>query len=212
MKLSASIEGRQSKLASRAIRMAVLLSVVMVFAGCETIRAFMARDLEEEDFVIGQLYVDELVVETPVIAAPVKMEPAKAKSTNALGLEYSADDNAALYEAINSWLGVPYRYGGTDRSGIDCSAFVGTIYRDVYGVALHRSSNEMLADVKLVSRDKLREGDILFFTNSKGKVSHVGIYLKDGLFAHASTSNGVSVSRVDDTYWSNHFYKGGRVK
>ena len=212
MKLSASIEERRSKLASRAIRMAMLLSVVMVFAGCETIRAFMARDLEEEDFVIGQLYVDELVVETPVIAAPVKVEPAKAKSTNALGLEYSADDNAALYEAINSWLGVPYRYGGTDRSGIDCSAFVGTIYRDVYGVALHRSSNEMLADVKLVSRDKLREGDILFFTNSKGKVSHVGIYLKDGLFAHASTSNGVSVSRVDDTYWSNHFYKGGRVK
>ncbi len=212
MKLSASIEERRSKLASRAIRMAVLLGVVMVFAGCETIRAFMARDLEEEDFVIGQLYVDELVVETPVIAAPVKVEPAKAKSTNALGLEYSADDNAALYEAINSWLGVPYRYGGTDRSGIDCSAFVGTIYRDVYGVALHRSSNEMLADVKLVSRDKLREGDILFFTNSKGKVSHVGIYLKDGLFAHASTSNGVSVSRVDDTYWSNHFYKGGRVK
>lgn len=212
MKLSASIEERRSKLASRAIRMAVLLSVVVLFAGCETIRAFMARDLEEEDFVIGQLYVDELVVETPVIAAPVKVEPAKAKSTNALGLEYSADDNAALYEAINSWLGVPYRYGGTDRSGIDCSAFVGTIYRDVYGVALHRSSNEMLADVKLVSRDKLREGDILFFTNSKGKVSHVGIYLKDGLFAHASTSNGVSVSRVDDTYWSNHFYKGGRVK
>lgn len=212
MKLSASIEGGRSTLAARAIRMAVLLSVVVLFAGCETIRAFMARDLEEEDFVIGQLYVDELVVETPVIAAPVKVEPAKAKSTNALGLEYSADDNAALYEAINSWLGVPYRYGGTDRSGIDCSAFVGTIYRDVYGVALHRSSNEMLADVKLVSRDKLREGDILFFTNSKGKVSHVGIYLKDGLFAHASTSNGVSVSRVDDTYWSNHFYKGGRVK
>lgn len=212
MKLSASIEERRSKLASRAIRMAMLLSVVVLFAGCETIRAFMARDLEEEDFVIGQLYVDELVVETPVIAAPVKVEPAKTKSTNALGLEYSADDNAALYEAINSWLGVPYRYGGTDRSGIDCSAFVGTIYRDVYGVALHRSSNEMLADVKLVSRDKLREGDILFFTNSKGKVSHVGIYLKDGLFAHASTSNGVSVSRVDDTYWSNHFYKGGRVK
>ena len=212
MKLSASIEGGRSTLAARAIRMAMLLSVVVLFAGCETIRAFMARDLEEEDFVIGQLYVDELVVETPVIAAPVKVEPAKAKSTNALGLEYSADDNAALYEAINSWLGVPYRYGGTDRSGIDCSAFVGTIYRDVYGVALHRSSNEMLSDVKLVSRDKLREGDILFFTNSTGKVSHVGIYLKDGLFAHASTSNGVSVSRVDDTYWSNHFYKGGRVK
>ena len=70
----------------------------------------------------------------------------------------------------------------------------------------------MLRDVTLITKDKLAEGDILFFTNSKGKVSHVGIYLKDGLFAHASTTAGVCVSRIDDSYWSRHFYKGGRVK
>jgi lipoprotein Spr len=69
----------------------------------------------------------------------------------------------------------------------------------------------MLRDVTPISRTQLVEGDILFFTNSKGKVSHVGIYLREGLFAHASTSNGVSVSRLDDTYWTKHFYKGGRV-
>ena len=82
----------------------------------------------------------------------------------------------------------------------------------VYGVTLHRSANDMLRDVTLISKSQLREGDILFFTNSKGKVSHVGIYLKENLFAHSSTSNGVSVSRLDNVYWTKHFYKGGRVK
>lgn len=180
---------------------------------CQSLKQFMARDLEDEDFIIGQLYVDEMVQETPVINHPVppKTQQSADGCNNALGLKCNDDDNAALYEAVNSWLGVPYRYGGTDRTGIDCSAFVGTVYKDVYGVTLHRSANEMLRDVTLITKPQLKEGDLVFFTNSKGKVSHVGIYLKEGLFAHSSTSNGVSVSRLDDTYWSRHFYKGGRV-
>lgn len=186
----------------------------LFLTGCQSLKQFMARDLEDEDFIIGQLYVDEVVQETPVINRPVQPKP-KANPddcSNALGLKCSDDDNAALYEEVNAWLGVPYRYGGTDRNGIDCSAFVGTVYKDVYGMTLHRSANDMLRDVTLISKEQLKEGDIVFFTNSKGKVSHVGIYLKDGLFAHSSTSNGVSVSRLEDTYWSRHFYRGGRVK
>ena len=171
----------------------------------------MSRDLEDEDFIIGQLYVDEMVKETPVIAQRVE-KTRQGKEKNALGLTYSAGDNQQLYEAINSWLGVPYKYGGTDRDGIDCSAFVGTIYRQVYGINLNRTANDMLRDVKLISKSQLKEGDLVFFTNSKGKVSHVGIYLKEDLFAHSSTSNGVSVSRLDNSYWQKHFYKGGRVK
>ena len=159
----------------------VALAASLSLTGCSALKNFLSRDLEDEDFIIGQLYVDEVVKET-------------------------------LYETVNSWLGVPYKYGGTDRNGIDCSAFVGTVFRQVYGVELHRTANDMLRDVSLISRSELREGDILFFTNSKGKVSHVGIYMKEGLFAHASTSNGVSVSRLDDTYWTKHFYKGGRIK
>lgn len=194
----------------------LLLCAALLMSGCQSLRNFMARDLEDEDFIIGQLYVDERVEEVPVIASPVKPKPQKTRDgrdcNNALGLECNDSDNAALYEAVNSWLGVPYRYGGTDRNGIDCSAFVGRIYKDVYGITLHRTANDMLSDVRLIGHNQLKEGDILFFTNSNGKVSHVGIYLKDGLFAHSSTSNGVSVSRVDDIYWSKHFYKGGRVK
>ncbi|MBP3763666.1 MAG: C40 family peptidase [Bacteroidales bacterium] len=189
----------------------LLAAATLLFAGCDALKTFLNRDLAEEDFIIGQLYVDEMVKETPVIARPVAA-PSNPSRSNPLGLDYSPDDNQQLYQAINSWLGVPYKYGGTDRSGIDCSAFVGTIYKQVYGVTLHRSANDMLRDVTLIPKSQLREGDILFFTNSKGKVSHVGIYLKEQLFAHASTSNGVSVSRLDNTYWTKHFYKGGRVK
>lgn len=195
-------------------RLAYIILTALLLTGCTNLRQFMARDLEDEDFIIGQLYVDEVVQETPVIAEPVKPKPKQNPTdcNNALGLKCNDSDNAALYEAVNSWLGVPYKYGGTDRNGIDCSAFVGTIYRQVYNVNLHRTANDMLKDVKLIAKAQLREGDLVFFTNSKGKVSHVGIYLKDGLFAHSSTSNGVSVSRLEDTYWSKHFYKGGRVK
>ena len=196
-----------------AIRFTLYIAGLLGFAlltGCDAVRTFMSQDLEEEDFVIGQLYVDEMVKETPVIAHPV--ERVKGVKGNALGLTYDEGDNIVLYEAVNSWLGVPYKYGGTDRGGIDCSAFVGMIYKEVYGVTLKRTANDMLNDVTLYGKGQLKEGDILFFTNSKGKVSHVGIYLKEGLFAHASTSNGVSVSRVEDTYWSRHFYKAGRVK
>lgn len=193
----------------------IVLTLPVLLSGCQSLQQFMSRDLEDEDFIIGQLYVDEVVHETPVIDRPVAATTttsATASKSNALGLTYSPDDNAALYETVNSWLGVPYRYGGTDRNGIDCSAFVGVVYRQVYGVNLHRTANDILRDVELIGKSHLREGDILFFTNSKGKVSHVGIYLKDGLFAHSSTSNGVSVSRLEDKYWQKHFYKGGRVK
>ncbi|MBQ8704375.1 MAG: C40 family peptidase [Bacteroidales bacterium] len=194
----------------------LLSAALFTLTGCEMLRNFMARDLEDEDFIIGQLYADERVDEVPVIATPVQAEPRRkadgSECNNALGLRCEDGDNAVLYETVNSWLGVPYLYGGTDRNGIDCSAFVGTVYSHVYGITLHRTANDMLRDVTLIGKGDLREGDLLFFTNSKGKVSHVGIYLKDNLFAHASTSNGVSVSRLDNTYWTNHFYKGGRVK
>lgn len=195
-------------------RLLIILSATLLLTSCKSLQQFMSRDLEDEDFVIGQLYVDEVVRETPVIARPVAApsEPSAAAKSNPLGLAYSPNDNNALYELVNSWLGVPYLYGGNDRNGIDCSAFVGIIYRQIYGVNLHRSSNDMLRDVELIGRSQLREGDILFFTNSKGKVAHVGVYLKDNLFAHSSTSNGVSVSSLEDSYWQKHFYKGGRVK
>ena len=169
----------------------------------------MERDLEEEDYSMGELYVDEYVNEVPYVPTPSD-DARRSGNVNALGIEREPGDNDELYNAIQAWMGTPYRYGGNDKNGVDCSAFVGHIYREVYGIDLHRVSHDMQQDVTLISKSELREGDIVFFTNSKGRVSHVGIYLKNGLFAHSSTSRGVIISRLDDSHWRKHFYRGGR--
>lgn len=188
----------------------LILVVPIFFSSCETIKKFMSQDLEEEDFAVGELYVDEYVKEVPFVPTPSE-EAMEQGRVNSLGIERSEGDNERLYDAIQSWIGTPYLYGGTSRDGIDCSAFVGQIYKEVYDIRLHRVANDIQLDVTLISKSELKEGDIVFFTNSKGRVSHVGIYLKDDMFAHSSTSRGVIISRLGDSYWSKHFYKGGHV-
>ena len=192
-------------------KISLFLLTLLLFTSCETVRSFLNRDLEEEDYSVGELYVDEYVAEVPYVPTP-SADAKAAGRVNALGIERTAGDNEQLYDAIEAWMGTPYKYGGTTKEGVDCSAFVGHIYREVYQKRLHRVSNDIQQDVTLITKSELREGDILFFTNSKGRVSHVGIYLKDGLFVHSSTSQGVIISRLDDSYWSKHFYKGGRIK
>ena len=191
-------------------KISLIFLSIFLFTSCEAVRNFLSRDLEEEDYSVGQLYVDEYVSEVPYVPTP-SAEANAAGRVNALGIERSPDDNEQLYDAIEAWMGTPYKYGGTTKEGVDCSAFVGHIYQEVYQRRLHRVANDMQQDARLITKSELREGDIVFFTNSKGRVSHVGIYLKDGLFVHSSTSRGVIISRLDDSYWSKHFYKGGRV-
>jgi len=185
------------------------LATLLLFASCESVKRFINQDLEEEDFTMGELYADEYVKEVPYVPTP-SAEARRSGNVNALGIEREPGDNEELYNAIQDWMGTPYRYGGTDKNGVDCSAFVGHIYRQVYGLNLHRVANDIQLDLDPVSKSQLSEGDVVFFTNSKGRVSHVGIYLKNGLFAHSSTSRGVIISRLDECYWSKHFHKGGR--
>jgi len=189
----------------------LLLVAALSFSSCDAVKRFLSTDLEEEDYSLGELYVDEYVKEVPYVPTPSAEAKAEGR-VNSLGIERSEGDNEDLYNAIQSWIGTPYRYGGTTKSGVDCSGFVGNIYQEVYNKKLHRVANDMQQDCTLISRSELKEGDLVFFTNSKGRVSHVGIFLKDDIFAHSSTSRGVIISRLGDSYWSKHFYKGGRVK
>ena len=182
------------------------------FSSCNAVKRFLSTDLEDEDFIIGQLYADEYVEEPEF--KPCRSKPTSAstpqKPTGKCGVELTDKDNKALYGAIDAWYGTPYQYGGCSKDGVDCSCFVGHIYQEVYGLTLHRVAADIAKDVTFISRDKLREGDIVFFTNSNGKISHVGIYLKEDMFVHSSTSRGVMVSSLDNSYWKQHFYKGGR--
>ncbi|MFD3001338.1 C40 family peptidase [Pontibacter toksunensis] len=129
-----------------------------------------------------------------------------------LGLRFKNPDYKHLVETASKWIGTPYRYGSSSRRGTDCSGFVSSIYRDVYGVDLSRSSRSMFQDVKRVKKDNMRTGDLVFFRRSaKGPIFHVGIYLKNNKFIHSSTSGGVKVSSLKEPYYRNYFYAAGRV-
>ncbi len=116
-----------------------------------------------------------------------------------------------LYYQVYDWLGTRYKYSGNSKNGIDCSGFVGEIYKNTYCVDLGRSSGNIWSQVKPVNKEELKEGDLLFFKIRKNQISHVGLYLGNNKFAHASIHEGVTVSDLDDTYYKKYFYKGGRL-
>jgi lipoprotein Spr/probable lipoprotein NlpC len=127
------------------------------------------------------------------------------------GIRFTGTENKQLIKAIDAWMGVPYQLGGCSKNGIDCSCFVQSVYADVYGIALRRSSNEMFGDVRTVAAKDLKEGDLLFLSKPGKKISHVGIYLKDKKFAHVTTARGVVISSLQEDYYQKYFHAGGRV-
>ena len=136
-----------------------------------------------------------------------------AKASVRLGIDIEMKDNHALYVESSNWLGVPYRSGGTTKRGVDCSGLTSSIYKKVYHKDLERNSDDQRKkDCKKVKKGKLREGDLVFFHNGRKKkhATHVGVYLKDRKFIHASTSRGVIISTLDEDYWKRHWLSGGR--
>lgn len=136
-----------------------------------------------------------------------------ARASIRLGIDIDRKDNHALYVESSNWLGVPYRGGGTTKRGVDCSGLTSAIYKKVYRKELERNSDDQRKkDCRKVKKGKLKEGDLVFFHNGRKKkqATHVGIYLKDCKFIHASTSQGVIISRLDEEYWKKHWLSGGR--
>lgn len=119
--------------------------------------------------------------------------------------------NERLITFLEDWYGVPYRYGGSTKRGIDCSAFTCQLMNNVYGVALPRTSRDQFEAVSQISKNNLEQGDLVFF-NTRGRASHVGVYLGNNKFVHASTSSGVMISDLDDSYFSKRFAGSGRVR
>jgi cell wall-associated NlpC family hydrolase len=120
--------------------------------------------------------------------------------------------NVILYQFIDEWYGTRYRLGGTGKNGIDCSALVQKLYNYVYGMDVVRTSlMQFRSSEYIASKENLKEGDLVFFRIHGGPVSHVGIYLKNNYFVHASSSKGVMISNLDESYWVRYFVGGGRL-
>lgn len=113
---------------------------------------------------------------------------------------------------LEHWYGTTYRMGGRDLNGVDCSSFAQFYMGAIYNVQLPRTSREQFSFAQPISLSDLREGDLVFFyTGRKKQVSHVGVYLRNNRFAHASTRNGVIISSMNEGYYHDRFMGGGRV-
>ena len=119
--------------------------------------------------------------------------------------------NIPLLETIDKWWGTKYCLGGFTNDCVDCSGFTQIVLRDVYQVALPRTSQEQYNACEKIELEDLREGDLVFFNTSGNDVSHVGIYLLNNKFVHAATSGGVMISDLNEKYWQPRFRGAGRM-
>ena len=112
---------------------------------------------------------------------------------------------------ISSYLGTPYKKNGTSRLGIDCSGLVREVYRRYSGINLPHDTKKLLSLAKKVQKKNLLYGDLVFFTFESREVSHVGIYIENGEFVHASISQGVIISGLNDEYYRKGYVGARRV-
>lgn len=116
-----------------------------------------------------------------------------------------------LYAQYHEWKNTRYQMGGLSRNGIDCSGFIHVTFKTRLGVVLPRSTEFQVQLGDRVDRNELRPGDLVFFKTGITD-RHVGIYLEDGRFLHASTSQGVVISRLDESYWRSAYWKARRLR
>lgn len=205
---------------------ACALALASLFYSCSSPQHFSQPSLSQK-LASQPDYLDELSLNGPERSLSITTErssfgaaaidPSKGSSIRMkyaalLNVVPEAIRNVALYRFIDEWYGVRYLFGGETKEGIDCSAFVQKLYEQVFGVNLVRTAIEQAGETRLISKkEQCREGDLVFFKIKKGRISHVGLYLMNDFFVHASSSQGIMISSLDDAYWSKHFACAGRV-
>lgn len=150
------------------------------------------------------------------IATSLKMATEACKSlqfkyAQLMNIDIEDITNLTMFHYVDEWWKTRYRYGGSTKKGIDCSALTGILLGSVYGLALPRTAREQFAASEKIKRENLQEGDLVFF-NTRGGVSHVGVYLANNYFVHASVSDGVTISNLNESYYSKKFIGSGRIK
>ncbi len=179
-----------------------------------------ARDIWETNTRQGVNIQQEVVKEqskTPVnlfanrIPAIESANSVQLKYSLLLDTEVESLPSKSLLESVDEWYGVRYRTGGNTKKGVDCSGFTVAVYAAVYGMMLPRISRDQYRISRKISTTELKEGDLVFFnTNGRG-VSHVGVYLGNNKFIHASVSRGVMVNDLFESYYLRRFVGAGRI-
>jgi len=137
-------------------------------------------------------------------------KPGVYKQGQAVNLSNSLLVKQLLLDQHAEWKGTPYKLGGLNKKGIDCSGFIFVTFKSTLGLAIPRSTELQAKEGIEVSKDQLRTGDLIFFKTGLF-VRHVGVYLGDSTFLHASKSVGVTISSLKNDYWSSHYWVSKRM-
>jgi len=138
--------------------------------------------------------------------------PIQFKYAILMDMPVEALANFKLFAFIDEWYGTPYHFGGSSKNGIDCSAFAGNLMTTVFGIGLPRMAKDQYKACEHVKKANLEEGDLVFFHTTRKGISHVGVYLGNNKFVHASLNYGVTISDLGDGYYSRTFRGGGRIR
>ena len=143
-----------------------------------------------------------------------KIDPASVaakKATAAHAAAGQGTSNQRMMDVILGYIGTPYQYGGESKSGIDCSAFSQQVFDQAAQIKLPRTTRDQIHQGTAVTRESLKFGDLIFFNTTGTNPSHVGIYIGDDLFAHASEAYGVTISSLESTYFKKRFTEARRI-
>jgi probable lipoprotein NlpC len=168
----------------------ILIVFAIVLSACHTRKAVLRR--EPGEVVKPQANIAE-------------------KYSALLGVTKNDIQNGRLYAFIEQWMGTPYRFGGEDKSGIDCSGLAQLLEQEVYGITIPRSTAQQIGVIKRKYEEELTEGDLVFFDYDGKKFSHVGVYLQNGYYVHASASKGVIITKLHDPFTYKFFSRCGSI-
>jgi lipoprotein Spr len=205
-----------------------VIAASFLFTSCHSSQQLMEPTLSLKNKTAQPEFLDDISLganATNIRIAATKgniaeHKPINLSVTNMLQRKYSellqvvptTITNLPLYSFIEDWYGVRYRFGGNDKNGIDCSAFVQRLYENVFCTNLVRTALQQFHMCRFVfNQDSLNEGDLVFFHIHGKRISHVGVYLMNNYFVHASSSQGVMISSLDDAYWSRYYAGAGKI-
>jgi probable lipoprotein NlpC len=138
-----------------------------------------------------------------------------ARMSTVPGAEVDLNDREVvksnLYAQYEEWKGTRYQIGGLSRQSVDCSGFVHITFKSRLGIVLPRSTDLQVELGQNIDKDELRPGDLVFFKTGR-TLRHVGVYLEDGRFLHASSKLGVAISHLNDNYWKSAYWKAKRLE
>lgn len=208
----------------RLSRLPLLLSLIftaIVLVGCSSTQNISSEDGDESyaSNGVNGYKNSKVVVSTSTLESKttINKNNLEAISSSLAGFisssEFSgnAEKDEVMFKIIE-YLNTPYLWGGTSKRGIDCSAFIQTVMYQSLGVTLPRTSLEQSAVGEPVEKSDLKFGDLIFFdTMRKGRVTHVGMYLSNGYFAHSGSKTGVAVASLDDEFYTRTYLKARRV-